>query len=174
MAKVFLTKGKSTNFKAWYLNKFEKNDYDMALINTYQFLTRLGYVRKSSKDLKNLRQDLKKFYFIGISKNFKFDSLFIYHLLGVKKYFFPENISDKKVKINENSTLGNKIKSDNPISKKIFDAALFLNRRFVSDNSDYQTIVKKESLKKAILMPITQLIFEPGLILQRLRSKILS
>lgn len=172
LSRVFLSKGKRTSFEKWYKDKFERNSQDMALINTYQFLSSLGYIRKSHRSLASLKRDLQKFYFIGITKNFRSDSLFIYNLLGVKKYFFSENISDKIIQINENSALARKIKSGNPISKKIFDSALSLNQRFISNNSNYWSIVKNEGLRKALLTPITQLIFEPGLILQRLRSKI--
>tara|TARA_Y100000310_G_C20665821_1_gene807396 strand:+ start:735 stop:1538 length:804 start_codon:yes stop_codon:yes gene_type:complete len=80
----------------------------------------------TKKDLEKAKNILDKFYFIGITKNKK-DFLFVYKILGIKKFFPNQNISRKYIV--KNRKLTNKL-INNELDVKLYKHALKLNKNF--------------------------------------------
>lgn len=169
---VYFVNGKAKNFKGWYKRRFLVDDQDLALLNTFQTLVKLGYVRKASRTEKDFVKDLGKFYFVGITKNFNNDSLFLYDMLGIKKFFFSENISPKTVDLGKNPGLREQIEKDHPRSTKLFHAALKVNRKYLRRHSDYWKAVRRVRLKRLFLMPFTHVLYDPRSLAREIRRSL--
>lgn len=169
---IYFVKGGAKNFMGWYKQKFLVEDADLTLLNTFQFLNKLGYVSKESKTESDLIKDLKKFYFIGITKNFANDSLFLYKQFDIKKFFFSENVSEKTVDITKRAGLRKQIEKDHPKSKSLFLAAQKLHQKFITKHPEYWDIVRKERIVRLTRMPFTHLLYDPRSLARRIRSKI--
>jgi hypothetical protein len=170
LSHVFLINGKLPEFNSWYEEKFKTKEKDIAFMNTFRFLTELNYLKKNDKTFPQILKGLQKFYFIGITENFKQDSLFLYYKLDINKYFLSENVSKNHIDPQKNREMSIKISKDNPISMKVFNAAIKINNDFINKNPEYLKIIKKQNIKRMFLLPITQSFFEPGGFLQIFRK----
>jgi len=168
--RVFLVKDEIPEFETWYNAKFRRKSKDIAFMSTYHLLSELGYIKKTDKTASQIQKSLNKFYFIGITKNFKTDSLFLYQKFGINKYFLSENVSKRYIDYQKNQKLLKLISKDNPISMEIFYAAIRFNQDFINKNPDFLKIVRKERIKRTLFLPFTQAIFEPGRLLQLFRK----
>lgn len=80
---------------------------------------------------KTIEDILKKFYFIGSAENYNTDALFLYHLLGIKKFYSDQNISKKYVDAkNLSKELRDVLDERNKKDMRLYEHALFLNKNF--------------------------------------------
>lgn len=136
--KNLLINGKVPSFARWLKYKFrgKSGNYLMA-----RYLKELGYTKSLSP--RGLVEALNKFNFIGITRNFYEDSLYIYKKMGIKKYYPSLNISAKYIKLDEALEYINDIVKKNEKDLALYAAALTKRRLFVR-SKDY----KKEVLIK--------------------------
>ena len=112
-----------------------------------------------SKYYKDLGYKLSDFYFIGITKELNTDLSFLFHLLGVNKYFVNQNISQDYIG-------GDRLKAKYFFSKKyagsmkIFQKAIESNRIFKKKYPDWDSVIGKISFRRKLLTPFTQIIFD--------------
>ena len=125
------------------------------------YLKMLGYLDGDVNDINSINNALRRFYLAGITEKYNEDSLYLFDNLGFNKYFFDQNISTKIVddtEILESVTI---IKEKNLSDTKLFEKAIVCNRNFEINNADYSHIVKRQKLKKRIILPFTQSLFAP-------------
>ncbi len=108
---------------------------------------RLTKVRK--KDFKKIKEYLKKFYFIGMTENQE-DFLFVYYLLGIRKFYFNQNIS-KKHFILQNKAIKKEIVEKNKWDIKVYKYGLELNKKF-KQTFNFEDIVLKIKIKRILLI----------------------
>lgn len=156
--KVLMRDGKILDYLEW-LEKRRKTPSLENYSNMAGFLNRRGFSSSFENESEALKL-LKKFYFVGLTKNFCEESLFIYDLIGVNKFFFDQNIATNKINITQkDKRKGSEYVNDEDWN--IYNAAVQINTHFKSDNPEYCRSVEKKKLEKKILLPFTQPIFAP-------------
>src|SRR3990167_5129606 len=96
--------------------------------DTFQFLREHGFGNVGMPIVDDL---FKEFYFIGITEKYKTDALFLYHLLGIKKFYSDQNISKKYVDAkNLSKELRDFLDERNKKDMRLYEHALFLNKNF--------------------------------------------
>lgn len=152
--KSFLKIGKKVpNFTSWIRKKYGNNKSGIVIRPMDVYFSSLGY-------------KLSDFYFIGITKNLKNDLVYLFHLLGIKKYFFDQNKSKNFIKDDKVRDYFEKK------YKKSFD----IYQKALKQNSGYriQNIAKTKTIIK-LLTPFTQIIFDfrqsLGMLSSWMRSK---
>ena len=148
--------GKVPKFEDWVRRKYGR--YNAAVETMGKLFAVFGYLDGFSKNA--LREMMNRFYFVGLTKHYDDDSLYLYHLLGINKFFLRQNISRKFIRkedIDKNTL--KIIESKNRIDRIIFDEAKEKRLRFQTENSDYEDIVSKMKIRRNLLLPETQIIF---------------
>ncbi len=158
--KSLLVNGKLPSFDKWLINKYDYLvNYRNIGIKMTSLLQSLGFLEKGKLNDKTLRECFNKFYFLGITERFGQDSLYLYDLLGINKFFFNKNISRNYVSAKNlkesNSLLAEKSKDDNIL----FKYAVKENRKFRKTHKDYDFVVSRMDTKRKLFLPFTQTIY---------------
>ena len=91
---------------------------------------------------------LKKFYFVGITENYHSDALFLYYLLGVKKFYPDKNISKKYFLPKDLSEeLCGLMSERNTRDATLYDCAIRLHKTFKVKEPRFESIVGYMKLK---------------------------
>src|SRR3989344_5704272 len=89
-----------------------------------------------------------RFYFVGITENYHSDALFLYYLLGVKKFYPDKNISKKYFHLKDLSKeLYNIISERNKRDAGLYDCAICLHETFKVAEPHFERIVGYMKLK---------------------------
>jgi hypothetical protein len=170
----FLVDGGVVSFEKWLKQKYEEDNHLTAAISLGRFFTKFGYLQENKKEERSILSMLDKFYFVGITENFEQDSLYLYWLLEINKFFIRQNVSKKYF------DLKNKESVKIPLSKyrldlKIYKNALKRSKEFKKTNPEFGRIVKNMRIKRGLLLPFTQVLCEPittaRVISKRLKEK---
>lgn len=137
---------KIPNFETWINNKFGNIKGSIIPQPVTKYFSDLGY-------------KLSDFYFIGITEKLDKDLSFLFHLLGIKKFFINQNISIQYAEKNLSEIRG-KYNKKYKQSVKLYEKATILNENFKKTNKDFSKIVKEINLKRKIFTPFTQIIFD--------------
>ena len=78
-------------FTDWLKNKFNTPNLHGHL-TMEGCLASFGYFEKKASNKEDINKMLGKFYFLGLTKYLKDDSLYLYDKLGIHKYFIDQNI----------------------------------------------------------------------------------
>ena len=112
-------------------------------------------IKINNENFKKLRKILDKFYFIGLTEN-KEDFLYLYYLLGIKKYFPKSNVSKKYYVPKHIDKIKKSLFSKNKYDIKLYDYV----KEFREKNKDFNFIVFPVRIKRIIyfsLYPLRRL-----------------
>lgn len=127
--------GDYMDFQDWVVSndEFQYKFFLMQYLNT-EFKGDLS-IFQSVKDV------LDKFYFVGISENSDEDFLYLYGLLGVKKFLNNENVSKKYISLELAKSSMHLLPSEFSIEKEVYDYAKELNLKFKKQSKDFHNII---------------------------------
>jgi len=146
---TLLINGKIPLFSEWLDKIYDNPKYRIATVSIGNFLQELGYA-----------ENLDEFYFVGLTERFDEDSLFLYDLLNIKKFFVNQNVSRNYVSKDDYLKVKEEVFKECKKDYKIYNNALLKNRIFRKENEDYSTIVKTMKIKRRLFLPFTQLVFD--------------
>jgi len=145
------------NFDVWLMKKYQSVSIKGHL-SMYGHLKFNGYIDNSiSKE--SIKKALDKFYFIGLSENFSKEILFFYDKLGMHKYFIDQNISEKNYDNSIKMVNKGEILKRNTLDNLIYEYGKTLNVRYKNENKYFLERIKRKSLERKIMLPLTQLVF---------------
>lgn len=152
-----LVNGKIPEFYDWVKEKYGSTEAKTETM--YQHLKIMGFIEGTSEsDIKNM---LDKFYFVGIVEHLDTDINYLCGEFGFNKFLVKQNISKKFVKdIKDKETL-RLLKEKNKNDIKLYKYAVKKREKFVKSNKNYYKLARKAQIKKKILLPFTQVIFDP-------------
>ena len=138
-----LTRGKKTfSFSEWLENDTECANF------ISKTLMREGFAI-SGETPENV---LKKFYFVGITEIYHSDALFLYYLLGVKKFYPDKNISKKYIgRANISKGERDIISRRNTDDIQLYEEALHFNRNFKRHTPSFICLVLLMRLKMFLI-----------------------
>jgi len=169
---TLLVNGKIPTFETWLRYKYDSADLK-GFLTASGYLKLRGYIEGNISNPKSISDGLKKFYFVGITENYREESLYIYEQLGFKKYFIDQNISNKMFRLGDKEVLINKIIRKNKIDNTLYKCAVLENRKFKRKNKEYINIVNRKKIERGVILPFTQLIYAPRQSIIRLSQKLL-
>jgi hypothetical protein len=171
LEKTLLVNRKLVDFPTW-INKKYKNKETNKLLTMTGRLKSLGYLKTFS--YADIKSSLDKFYFVGLTKNYSQESLFLYHLLGFNKFFFDQNISRKYFQIDESDKkIIQVIKNKNKEDITLYNQAQKFNTEFKKNFPNFESIVQNKEKERKLKMPLTQILFAPRKTIIRIKSAIL-
>lgn len=158
---------KIPGFKMW-LNEKYKYDYKAELLSMVGYLKIMSYLGGGVTNKMNIVQALKKFDFVGVTRQFDEESLYFFQKLGMHKFFWDQNISKKKNsgKI-ENGVLA-EISKRNKYDQFLYEIAQKWNSDYKKSHPDFYELVKNKQRERSLLRPFTQPLFAPRQTLLRL------
>jgi hypothetical protein len=139
----------------WILKLIQGDNYMSLWINTEKILYKLGYLNGMSESEETLINCLKNFYFIGLTELYNIDSLIIYNLLNINKFYKRKNVSIKYAREQEIDKRNEDYKALYKRSKIIFDLAASLSRKYKKINQKSVSDVDIIRLKRKLLLPVT-------------------
>lgn len=169
---TLLVNDKIPTFETWLKYKYDSADLK-GFLTASGYLKLRGYIEGKISNPKSISDGLKKFYFVGITENYREESLYIYEQLGFKKYFIDQNISHKIFRLEDNKVLINKIIRKNKIDNTLYKCAVLENRKFKRKNKEYINTVNRKKIERGVILPFTQLIYAPRQSIIRLSQKLL-
>lgn len=160
LSRFFINNGKMLNFDDFI-------NYNENLNISYNFLRNRfltvnfeynNYQSLDGKDIGEIKNVLKKFYFVGLAENSK-DYFFIYNKLGLRKFFTNRNKAPQKY-VSDDDINANK---DKIVLKMKFDFELYnhakeLNNDFKENNPDFNNLNNKKRIIKIIILFIPDLL----------------
>lgn len=150
-----LKKGRLISFERWLETMFDCTNQPRTAITMTRFLVELGYLNREDKE--SLKNCLNKFYFVGITELFDNDAFFLYHKMGINKFYRDQNISNKYFDIEKlNKVIKSKIQLKIKQDQTLYDYALERNKTIKKTNKNYYNIVKRMRVKRKLIFPFTQ------------------
>lgn len=165
-----LIDGKTPSFENWYKHKFNKTDWATINLSIKEYFQALGFLPNGRVTKKGIEEMLAKFYFVGFTENFEEDSLFLYYLLGINKFVVRKNVSKKFFQPTGKVHLRGLVKNNLRDAEAIIKAAKLKNKNFKKREVGFSRKVNKTRIKKTILLPITQMLFDFKYVLGRISS----
>lgn len=101
----------------------------------------------------DLVKALDRFHFVSTTERFDQDSLYIYHKLGISKFYANKNISKPYFRPSDDTI--HEIERRNATDKWLYDLALDKNRSFREERSDYEDVLARAKRKKRLIVPLT-------------------
>lgn len=150
---TLLISNKIPSFSKWVKLRFATKP-ENEFLSTYNYLKIFGY-------------KLKDFYFIGKTSEYNNDSLHLFGILGMNKYFFDRNISTIHYEGNVNAEVEELILNKAKKDMKLFEEAMKIRSKFIK-RKEYLRIVKLKKIQKFFFLPITQILFAPRSAIKRL------
>lgn len=144
--KTLLANGKIIPFKEY----FEK--YYNYIPTALRFLTGMGYIDKESNkiDEQTLKETLDKFYFTGITENYNEDALFLYHALGIRKFYGSQNIATIYFTPREHESV-----PAMEFEQELYECAREANKKFKSNSKLFYTKVQYIKIKRMLFFLFT-------------------
>lgn len=153
-------KGKNKILYKYFLKINEKiPDFETWLDKKFGDIKGSVVPQPLEKYFSSLGYKLSDFYFIGITERLNKDLPFIFHLLGIKKYFVNQNISENFIK-GDSTQLQKRFEKKYEKSINLYKRALSLNSKFKKNHTNFNKIVKRVVIRRKILTPITQITFD--------------
>src|SRR3989338_6771387 len=116
------------------------------------FITRFLILRGFAEPGAFPEDIFKRFYFVGITENYHSDALFLYYLLGVKKFYPDKNISKKYIgRANISKGEHDIISRRNTDDIQLYEEALHFNRNFKRHTPSFICLVLLMRLKMFLI-----------------------
>ena len=157
--RFLLVDGKVPTFKVWFQKKYRKQAKNLLSRPVYDYYLNLGYIRDTRSIKACTKELLEKFYFVGITERLNEGLFYLYGLLGINKFFIDQNISKKFVKSVGGDTL-KMLKKKYPFDFVLYKAAIEANKGSKLKNPEYYDILNQVRIRRRILLPFTQVIFD--------------
>jgi hypothetical protein len=129
------------------------------------------------ENIDSLIKIFNNFFFIGETENFSDDSLYMFNKLGINRYLFNRNISQKYIPSSVGRDLNNYLTKIYKKDIKIYNELKNISKSKKMLLVDYSVVVKKQRLKRYIISPITKLLIDTKFMLRqtsfRLKKKFL-
>lgn len=133
----FLIEGEIPDFETW-LEKIYDQRHPFYLTMT-KYLQHLGFSTDS----------LDQFAFVGIIESYEEDVLFLYHELGVNRFYADKNKSTHFIKRQQlEERVLEKIKEKNQEDLRLYQLAVEKNQAFKKEREDFHRIVSSMRRKK--------------------------
>lgn len=107
-----------------------------------------------------LQAVMGKFYFVGTTENFDEDAMFLYHEMGIRRFFRDQNKSQRFLSPEDVERAKPLIAEKTPLDRKLYDHAVAWNRDFKRSHKGFAAIVAKMKVKRALTKGVQQLL--PG------------
>lgn len=144
--RIFFANGQVPTFDDWYERVFLGSSSDFFLMDTAEFFKAQGY-------------KIESFHFIGTTESFDKDVMLIYHWLGFNKFFINKNVSKRQhPKLSSEQLM--RISKNHKGSFSLYRRAFAKKEKFIAKNAQYDLIIDDMSMKKRVLLPFTQLIYD--------------
>lgn len=163
---ALLINGSVPSFEEWLDKKYSDTEWKNVNRTTFEFLNELGYLKGTT--LKELK---KKFFFVGLKKNFSEDSLYLCSLLGFNKFFINENVSKKYVRYKEEERIYSLAPKKFEKNVKLFNNAQKYNSELRA-KEEYKKAVSRMKIKRLFYLPFTQTIYGFDDLVRELKNKI--
>lgn len=157
---ILLIDQKRPEFIDWYQQKFLPNSHNYPNPSSVTFYQNLGFLQKGRITKKTATACFEKFSFVGLTETFSQDSAYLYHLLGVRKFFIKQNSSQQHFSLKKNSQIYAQMKKDLANEYLLYKTAVNAREKFIKQHPKYQQIVNKFQKKQRLLTPITQILFD--------------
>lgn len=153
------------NFEEWF-DYYYSTSRKYSTKTMYEFLKNLGYGNE-------IEEMIEKFYFIGITKKFQNDFLYLCKKLGINKHFLSKNKSIKFFKLKDNK-IKQKIATENIMDIDLYTQALEFNKLFKKEHPTYDDFTSINKIKRILVLPISQLFLAPKDTFKLLKNFIIS
>lgn len=149
LKKILLKNRAILPFKEWAMNRYNSIN-GLPAKSMLKALRQKLYINTEKPNKEEIKECLNKFYFIGITENYEEDSLFLYHLLGIKKFYENKNASKKHFILTkeEEEEIKKIILEKNLFDQKLYDLAVEKNKKFKRERTTFKEIIKEMKLKK--------------------------
>lgn len=107
-----------------------------------------GFAETTETDEASMAAIFDKFYFVGTTETFDEDSLFLYHGLGVRRFFRNQNKSTQYLQPNDSVVHG--IAEKTELDRKLYGHAQDRNRAFKRQSANFSKIVASMRIKRAV------------------------
>jgi len=102
-----------------------------------KFLAQQGFAEPND----SVEDMVEKFYFVGITENYRTDALFLYQLLGIKIFYPDQNISKKYVDPKNLPEYTGVISDRNAKDIKLYEHSLRVNKKFKKHTPRFTLVV---------------------------------
>lgn len=168
---TLLIDGKVPSFSSWIENKYNPKK-GVGILSMFNELKLFGYHKGKKNVDEEIQSALSKFYFVGLTENYNEESLYIYHLLGFRRFFFDQNITDKKYKTKVNKCVIGIIIKNNKEDIRLYQLAKEFNKKFKNKNTDYSDVIKTQKIYRRMFLLFTQTLFSPRHTLIRIKQQL--
>lgn len=158
--KIILHQGQWPDFMTWYEKVFKLTEHKLNMCTSIDYFQRLGYLKKGKVSRENIQGCLDKFAFIGLVDSFTEDSLYLYHLWGINKFFIRQNISRKFFSLNDQPEIEAQLKAEFKDEYLFYELAKEKRQEFIRQHPDYYPAIEKMRQKRKLLLPLTQVVFD--------------
>jgi len=171
---LFLIDNKQPEFIDWYQQKYQPSQNNFPVPSSIAFYQQLGYLKTGKLTGGNIKDFFNQFLFVGLVEHFKNDAAFIYHQLGINKFFIKQNISKKYFELSKHPQILETLKKELSTEYQLYDAAIRHRQEFIHQYPEYKQIVNQVQKKQQLIRPFTQVIFDwpdnLGLISKKMRQ----
>lgn len=123
-------------------------------------LVKYGFADGYDVSAPSLRAIVDKFYFIGTTESFDDDALFLYHEMGIRRFFRDQNKSQRYLSPADLERVRQVIAEKTALDRRVYEQAVAWNREFKSRHKAFGAVVAKMKLKRALTKGVQQLL--PG------------
>ena len=141
---IISSDGKILSLEEWIFQRqviqnFIVKNFDWALL---QGKVKENILKAPREYLRDAKQVLDKFYFVGTFENYKNDTNFLFGKLGINKYYADQNICEKYFTWNgQNRHLRKLIMEKCSLDMELYDYAVELNRKRRVELKEYWFLV---------------------------------
>lgn len=121
-------------------------------------LVKYGFAEGYDVEEPSLRALMDKFYFVGTTENFDDDALFLYHALGIRRFFRDQNKSQRYLSPADLERVRPLIAEKTPLDRRVYEHAVAWNREFKGRHKTFAGIVAKMKVKRALTKGVQQLL----------------
>lgn len=149
-----LIDGQYPDFKTWFENKILVTDpkklatKPLGLSTATEYYQKLGYLQPGTLTGNKLKKFTNKFNFIGFTETFAEDSLYLYHLWGVNKFFKKRNISTKFVSLETHPELEPYLKTKLIDDYQLYEYAWNWKQSWLNQHPEFDSIVTEMRKKR--------------------------
>ena len=148
---IISSDGKILSLEEWIcrrqvIQNFIVKNFDWALL---QGKIKENILKMPREYLRNAKQVLDKFYFVGTFENYKNDTNFLFGKLGINKYYADQNISEKYFTWNEQNRYLRKLITEKcGLDMELYDYAVKLNRKRRAELKEYWFLVSSVRFRR--------------------------
>lgn len=157
----FLVNNKLISFDRFIDNIYgEHYIFSLAMISCLKGLNYFTYLKANNTNNidASFISAINKFYFIGITENNNEDFLFLYNMLGIRKYYPNQNFSKKYFSLKKDEYIKHKIFQKNKYDQKFYHMAVEFNKSFRKREKYFYIIVYITRIKYIFYIEISSIL----------------